>query len=1608
MLRWCSDSCSLLRSLLVLVLVARFAHAAVLPATTYAQLVAAASAATAADTVLLSASFAVPSIIALPAGANLTIAGAPGGCSGGFGGLCTLDGGGASSHFSLAAASGGLAAAALTLRGVALINGYSATNSGGAIYTNLGSSLTLVNCLLDNHVAYRNGGAIGDSAASVTLVNTSITRSTARLGNGGGVSTIFAPVGSPGLSVTLSTFTLNSAATNGGGLSSGGALFVRGCTFINNTAGGQGGGAWAGATASVTLSTFAANGASASGGGLAAMGNLALNGSALLANAAGSNGGGLLLSGGNVTVTDTRLVGNLALYVGGGCISSALGVASLALARVTVANCTARMGGGLLANGGAVTMSACVLAGNQAAGPFPRGGGLSFEGSGSVTATNTVFSDNSVLVYAASNAQLPPALGAGALAINTAAVSQLIGSLAAGLARTGASPGLSTSSGYGGGLHAYAYQGGAVAVTLANASFVRNIAPQGGALAAGASAPGFAAGRTSLAVAGSTFAANVAQGDGGAAYLLNNVSAAFTSCTFGGGSAGGSGGVLRLDGTASATSLSACSMTGNVAYNFGGALAASGGAHTVTAAGLSVVNNTAAVGGAFYWATPPAGAPQLSALASLSGVTASGNAALSGALHGYDPFVNASALVQCVGCTLQASGVPLPSTSSSDAAAELSELSVAAAGTPPVALALAGAALVVPPAGELSQLRVTLQDAFGQLVPAWPGVTVHAALLPAGITDTRRETLLGSAAASITGGAASFQSLLLHGFVNATYKLRASAAWSDAAWMTRLGPAAAALLAAATADANAVVATCAPLQAFDPVSMVCVCTDNASPGVGPASAACACNAGFTADAANASCVTCPGGVTCDDGGYIYTNKGFWRASAWDTAAFTCPSADWCGPTSAPGAQAANCSVGHAGPLCAVCCAPGVAGCDPAGPVYSLQAQQCVACDAGAPFSAWPRWKRAVLLFFVAVITVVLLFFAFFIALLPGAAAAGFRFVSRLQTIVRNTRHVLFGGPKIDKKSELASASSRLVVMHRASERIRSGTSQKLPLTELVSEDDGALSAPDVASDATLASKPEDVDQDDTDLGSERVRHERRKHNFLVLRERLLSAAQPIKVIINFLQVVMTLPKTLRVRWPRVFYAIAARLSVVNINLLSLPSLSCANPDPSYFTVFHGYTLGLASAWGFLGAVYLVGRVIHARAARAPGADVARERRRLYRFTNRVVTAVLMITYYAYPSVTSTVLGMFSCQILPDGHGGYAQYLTRDYRVECYTAKHKRYVAAAAFYTIFYAFGIPVAFWLLLRYFGVARMARERVAAAWLCSAADWAARHANLACPPGLDTRRLTAGTIPDEYLTALWKLYCREVPDEESKLAAGSGSSAGGRKPRLSWINAARGLRARLSGCSSVAGGADADADEPLPSREEQLAELLRWCARSDVLTIPALQWPIATRLHEQHQQAYARAAPPLPPSPAEEHAENRIGFLFEAYHVDCYYFEVIELCRKLLLTGVMALVRPGSVAQIVMGLLVAFAAVVLYVKLAPYAARGVNRLSFVAQVNVWLFLLVALLLQIRVDGTAEDSRMYNGIVGTLALWIFIVPLLNKILEAFSDNVEADNGGMM
>jgi hypothetical protein len=190
-----------------------------------------------------------------------------------------------------------------------------------------------------------------------------------------------------------------------------------------------------------------------------------------------------------------------------------------------------------------------------------------------------------------------------------------------------------------------------------------------------------------------------------------------------------------------------------------------------------------------------------------------------------------------------------------------------------------------------------------------------------------------------------------------------------------------------------------------------------------------------------------------------------------------------------------------------------------------------------------------------------------------------------------------------------------------------------------------------------------------------------------------------------------------------------------------------------------------------------------------------------------------------------------------------------------------------------------------------------------------------------VEPRLLTAENIPKAYLAALHALFCADSAADEEQDA----------RPCCAWLRPA----------------AAPAAAAPL-TREALLQQLLHWCRTSEKLTLPPLQWQLKHRLEEEADTPFALAAPPLPPTAEEKLAEDRIGFLFEAYKPQCYYWEVFELVRKFLLTGVMSMVSPGSAAQVVMGLLVSFAAVVLYSRFNPYLERSVNQLGFFAQLNL------------------------------------------------------------
>jgi hypothetical protein len=1311
------------------------------------------------------------------------------------------------------------------------------------------------------------------------------------------------------------------------------------------------------------------NGQKTSGGALSLAGYPAL-GEELL---------GLPMMASSLALTRCTLVGNAvanATGVGGGVFvedANELYPADTASTcsitdSVLSGNVGAQGGGVYVGAGGALSIAGSALSGNEVSG---SGGAVAASGLGvSVSATASNFSGN-VAGVAGAALWANGKAGSGSLSLD--------GCVLDGNAASGPLP-------HGGGISAenidavtlvdctfsanavtlteqVSTSSTAMDVTLQFASTLTYGAGAGGALFA------IATGATQLDISGCDFSGNSAS-DGGALALLSGVNATLAGSTLANNSAAASGGAMLLDGAASGTATRLAAgvrLLGNAAPS-GGAVAVAG-LHALTADGVAASGNTAEYGAVLYAAASVVNA---SAQLSLSSVAASQNAAsAAGGVLFVQGAAAGDAVPTCAGCDEVAMAA---SNSAGDYGPVLA--------SPPVRFAVSGAGATRSAA--LLPLTAVAYDAYGAVVRAWPQLVATVACFDAAGRATPG-AVSGVAPAVYADGAAAFASLTLSGAVGAAFTLA----------LTLSSGSAPAFAAGLSVNASVTVQPCDVSEAFDAAALRCGCVANAIRLVADAPS-CVCANDFFWSAAAGACDACPDGVVCR-GGDALTDEGYWRLSANDSLAYDCGSGR-CRAVQAPASSSssssssarrrlhasngtsllagANCSVGHTGPLCAICCTPLADGCDD-GRVYAFQGDVCVACSPADEWSNWARWQRGVLLAFVVLGALAALLFGFYLPLLPRLSHLLMRLYTKLLIWASRGAHLVCGAPPPDVSQQRLRAHKSL--------RLKAHLSGKIPGTELQ-----AGEARESRTSRTSAGAGGGYDDADgapvPDVNQ--LKREHQKLNFLQLQARFERLMRPAKIIINFLQVAMSFPTTLHVAWPRVFYRIAARLSVVNVHLLSLPSLACTNPEPSYYRIFHGYTLGCCLAVVLVAVIYAFGVALHALLGGS------RTDKRFNSFTNRCVTAALVVLYIAYPSVSQVVVNMLSCQQLrgSEGDADAPYYLRADFRIRCYTPTHRAYMAAAAWWIIVFPVGVPLLFFGALWYYDVPRMARAKADAAWLCEAADWAARHAGLAPPPDVDTRTLSGKSMPDEYLAALHALFCGGEGGADAEAAARESRRSSRSHGMLAW---ARG------GGEGAAPATPAASDAAPLSREEQLGSLLRWCRTGGVLSLPPLQWRLKNVMEEEAETPAARAAPPLPPSDAERLAEDRVGFLFEAYRVQTFYWEVVELLRKFLLTGVMSMVSPGSAAQVVMGLLVAFGAVVAYARLSPYAEPGVNRLGLLAQLNLFFFLLVALLLKVKADGADHDSNIYNGVVGTLSLSLLVVPPLNKIIQAFSEDVD-------
>ena len=115
-----------------------------------------------------------------------------------------------------------------------------------------------------------------------------------------------------------------------------------------------------------------------------------------------------------------------------------------------------------------------------------------------------------------------------------------------------------------------------------------------------------------------------------------------------------------------------------------------------------------------------------------------------------------------------------------------------------------------------------------------------------------------------------------------------------------------------------------------------------------------------------------------------------------------------------------------------------------------------------------------------------------------------------------------------------------------------------------------------------------------------------------------------------------------------------------------------------------------------------------------------------------------------------------------------------------------------------------------------------------------------------------------------------------------------------------------------------------------------------------------------------------------------TRVSLWLQDYEPRFWYFEVIEMFRKLLLTGVAVLFLPGSVAQVFFAVIVTVVSAALYLKLQPFIKNSTDVMSTVSLWSLAAQMLVALAL--RVAQTKDADATLNPASGFLALNRFMV----------------------
>jgi hypothetical protein len=130
--------------------------------------------------------------------------------------------------------------------------------------------------------------------------------------------------------------------------------------------------------------------------------------------------------------------------------------------------------------------------------------------------------------------------------------------------------------------------------------------------------------------------------------------------------------------------------------------------------------------------------------------------------------------------------------------------------------------------------------------------------------------------------------------------------------------------------------------------------------------------------------------------------------------------------------------------------------------------------------------------------------------------------------------------------------------------------------------------------------------------------------------------------------------------------------------------------------------------------------------------------------------------------------------------------------------------------------------------------------------------------------------------------------------------------------------------------------------------------------------------------------------------------GFLFENYKPECWWFEIAETIRRLLLTSVLGLIEPGTDSQLAVGIIISMFGFGLSMY-NPYLEKRDNLLSILSSIQIFVIILIALVMKRRKgvvkvedEGESFDDKYLGYVLFILIGLLISVFLLSGIVSQF------------